>query len=147
MHLSFLNQWASLIVLLITVTVAFWRGGWHERLGGGAMVVAWLATALVYNSLQLRGAQIAPLLVDLALMLVLLYSALRSDRWWPMWACAFQALNVVLHLALMADAVLWRRAAFIASSVFSYLVLLALLLGSLGRPSRQASVPADPASP
>lgn len=147
MHLSFLYQWASLIALLVTVAVAFWRGGWHERLGGGAMILAWVATALVYNSIQQRGAQIAPLLVDLALMLVLLYSALKSDRWWPMWACAFQALNVVLHLALMADAVLWRRAAWIASSAFSYLVLLALLLGSLGRPPRRAVAPPDAASP
>ncbi|HJV41698.1 hypothetical protein [Caulobacter sp.] len=145
MLFHFLYQWASLVALLVTVGAAAWRGAWPERFGAAAMVVAWVASALVYNSILLRGFQVAPMLVDLALTLALLYVALRSDRWWPMWACAFQALNVVLHFALAADDVLWRWAAWLASSCFSYLAMLALLCGALGRP--RAPVPTDAASP
>lgn len=145
MLFHFLYQWASLLVLLLTAAAAAWRGGWPERLGAAAMVLAWAATAVVYNSIQLRGFQAGPMLVDLVLLLALLYVALRSDRWWPMWACAFQALNVVLHFALAADHVLWRWAAWLASSCFSYLAMLALLVGALGR--RRALAATDAASP
>lgn len=145
MLFHFLYQWASLAALLVTAGVATWRGAWPERAGAAAMVLAWVASALVYNSIQLRGFQVAPMLVDIGLTLALLYLAMRSDRWWPMWACAFQALNVVLHFALAAEHVLWRSAAWLASSCFSYLAMLALLCGALGR--RRAPDPTDAASP
>lgn len=145
MFFHFFYQWASLLVLLTTATTALWRGGWPERFGASAMVVAWIATGLVYNSILQRGAQIGPMVVDLLLLVALLFIALKSNRWWPMWACAFQALNVVLHVAMMADAVLWRRAAWIASSCFSYLTMLALLCGALGRRRRPETT--DAASP
>lgn len=145
MFFHFFYQWASLLVLAATATAALWRGHWPERFGAGAMVAAWIATGVVYNSIQQRGAQTGPMVVDGLLMLALLFIALRSNRWWPMWACAFQALNVVLHVAMMADAVLWRRAAWIASSCFSYLAMLALLCGALGR--RREAAPTDAASP
>ncbi len=41
--LSYLYQWASLAALLIAAGVALWRGGWPERLGGVAMILAWFA--------------------------------------------------------------------------------------------------------
>jgi len=145
MLFHFLYQWASLAALAIATGVGFWRGGWPERVSGVAMILAWLATALLYNSIQLHGTEVGPVLADVFLMLVLLYVALKSDRWWPMWACAFQALNVVLHFALAADAVLWRRAAWMASSAFSYLIMLSLFLGSVRRPLHPARP--DAASP
>jgi hypothetical protein len=145
MTFQFLYQWASLTVLLATVGGAIWRGGLPERVAASAMGLAWIGTAVVYNSHQLRGFQSGPMFVDMALLLVLLVIALRSDRWWPMWACAFQALNVVLHIALAADAVLWRWAAWVASSYFSYLTMFSLLLSLIGR--RRAVSPTDAASP
>lgn len=145
MLFHFFYQWASFAVLLITVSAAFWRGGWPERLAAGAMIAAWLGTALLYNSILQRGVQIAPMIVDALLLSVLLFIALRSNRWWPMWACAFQALTFVLHLALIADAVLWSRAAWMANSCFSYLTMLALLCGALSR--RRATASPDAASP
>lgn len=145
MFFHFFYQWASLIVLLVTAATAFWRGGWPERLSASAMIVAWVATGVLYNSILLRGTQAGPMLVDVMLMLALLFVALKSNRWWPMWACAFQALNVVLHFALLADEVLWRRASWIASSCFSYLAMLALLFGALGR--RRDAAATDAASP
>lgn len=145
MFFHFFYQWISLLVLAATAATALWRGGWPERLGAGAMIAAWLGTGLVYNSILQRGAQLGPMVVDVLLLLALLFIALRSNRWWPMWACAFQALNVVLHFAMLADAVLWRRAAWMASSCFSYLAMLALLCGALGR-RRPLETP-DAASP
>jgi hypothetical protein len=136
MFLHFFYQWASLIALVVAVTVALWRGEWPERVGAAAMIIAWLATPLVQNSLQRWGVQEGVMIVDAGLLAALLYIGLKSDRWWPLWACGFQAMNVVLHVAVLADARVWAWSYFIASSVFSYLVMLALFLGALGRPPR-----------
>ncbi len=145
MLFHFFYQWASLGALLIVACVALWRGGWPERVAAIAMTAAWLATGIVYNNILQRGVQVAPMVVDALLLSVLLFIALRSNRWWPMWACAFQALTFVLHLAMIADAVLWRRAAWMANSCFSYLTMLALLCGAIR--TRRAPAPTDAASP
>lgn len=144
--LSYLYQWASLAALLIAAGVALWRGGWPERLGGGAMILAWFATGLFYNNLQRFGPQTAVILVDLALMLVLLFIALRSDRWWPMWACGFHGLTLILVLASLADHKLSNRAGYIAGGgVFSYLVMASLFCGAL--PRRRPAPPPEPLVP
>lgn len=140
MFLHFLYQWASLIALTATATTALWRGEWPERTGAAAMVIAWFATPVVQNSLQQWGVQTGVMIVDAGLLGALLFVGLRSNRWWPLWACGFQAMNVVLHLAVLADARVWAWAYFVASSVFSYLVMLTLFLGALGRPPRQRVV-------
>jgi hypothetical protein len=131
MFLHFIYQWASLIMLAITVVVGLWRGGSPERVGAVAMVGAWFGTVLVQNSLQRWGLQTGVMLVDAALLAVLLYLALKTDRWWPMWASGFQAMNVMLHLAVLADAKVWGYSYFVAGAIFSYLVMLSLFLGSL----------------
>jgi hypothetical protein len=128
---AFLYQWISLAALLVTAVAALWRGGWPERVAALAMVGAWFATGFVHNALQMWGVQAGVMLVDIALLLVLLFVALRSDRWWPLWACAFHGLNVVLHFAVMADSKVWGLAYFRASSVFSYLTMLALFVGAV----------------
>jgi len=134
-------QWANLLALLLSTGVAVWRGGWPERIAAVAMAAAWLASAILHDADQLHGPQQLIMAIDLGLFGVLLTLALRSDRWWPMWACAFHGLSVVLALAMLADPGVWSRSGFIAGGVFSYLTMLALFLGALGvkRPARAAA--------
>lgn len=145
MSFSHIYQWISLAALLISTGVALWRGGWPERLAAGAMILAWLASGLLYKTRLWFGPQTAVFLVDLSLLLVLLFIALRSDRWWPMWACGFHALSLILTLATLLDTRISNRAGYIAGGgVFSYLVMVALFCGAL--PRRRAWSP-DAASP
>jgi len=130
MSFRYLYQWISLAAVILAAGVALWRGGWPERWAGAAMLMAWIATAALHHGLQLWGVQEGVMTVDILLLAVLLFLALRSDRWWPLWACAFQGLNVVLHFAVMADSKVWGLAYFRASSVFSYLTMLALFVGA-----------------
>lgn len=142
MNFNHLYQWASLAVLLTSTGVALWRGGWPERLAAAAMILAWFATGLVYRSQLWFGPQITVFVVDLALLLVLLFIALRSDRWWPMWACGFHGLTLILMLATLADTSISNRAGYIAGGgLFSYLTMAALFFGAL--PRRRVAVP-DP---
>ncbi|USQ98629.1 hypothetical protein [Caulobacter sp. RL271] len=143
--LNSLPQWSSLAALLITAGLALWRGGWPERLAGVAMILAWFATYFLYNYHQKFGPQTAMFLVDLALMLVLLFIALRSNRWWPMWACGFHGLSLTLVLATLADPKIPNRASLIAGGgVFSYLAMAALFFGAL--PRRPAAPARDPSA-
>lgn len=145
----FLYQWASLGALLISTGVALWRGGWPERLAAAAMILAWIASALLYKTRLWFGPQTAVFLVDLALLAVLLFIALRSDRWWPMWASGFHALTLFLMLATLLDTRISNRAGYIAGGgVFSYLTMLALFFGAA--PRRRGAPPLlapDAASP
>jgi hypothetical protein len=138
MTLHTLHQWASLVFLLLSSGTALWLGGWPERVAGTAMVVAWFATAVLLSRIQLWGLETEVMIVDLALFLVVLGVALRSDRWWPLWAAAFLGLIVLVHFAVILDRRIWGRAYFVASNIFSYLTMLALIIGAVGRRVRQA---------
>ena len=134
MTFKYLYQWVSLVLLVLATGTALWRGRWPERLAGAAMVLAWLATGVLYDSLKSFGPQTAVFVVDLALMFVLLFIALRSDRWWPLWACGFHGLTLVLVLATLADPRIPNRASLIAGgAVFSNLTLAALFFGAMPR--------------
>lgn len=139
MIFSALYQWASLIAVVMAVTAGLWRGGWPERVTALAMASAWVATALFQSSLQRFGVQTGVMIIDILLLAILLFVALKSDRWWPMWGTAFQAINVVIHLAVLADAKIWGWAYFMGGAVFSYLTMFALFVGSMSRPVRRKS--------
>ena len=141
-----LYQWANLLALLLSTGVALWRGRWPERTAAAAMIIAWVASAVLHDADQLRGPQALIMAIDIALFLVLLTIALKSDRWWPMWACAFHGLSVVLALAMLADPRVWSRAGFIASGVFSYLTMLSLFLGAIRRRPSASRAATDAAS-
>ena len=68
--------------------------------------------------------------IDIIALLALLYLTVKSDRFWPMWASAFQLLAVAIHTVVMIapDVTPW---AFATGAVFwAYPMLLALALGS-----------------
>lgn len=138
MTLHTFHQWASLVFLLLSSGTALWLGGWPERLAGTAMVAAWFASAIILSRIKLWGLEIEVMVVDLALFSVVLAIALRSDRWWPLWAAAFLGLIVLVHFAVILDQRIWGRAYFVASNIFSYLTMLAVLIGALSRRARQA---------
>jgi hypothetical protein len=139
MLFHFVYQWASLAALLATAAVAIWRGAWPERAGATAMIAAWVLSALFQSSLQRWGVKAGVMTVDVLLLAALLTIALTSSRWWPMWATGFQAMNVVVHLAVMADAKVWGWAYYVAGSVFSYLTMIALFIGAISLPRRARS--------
>ena len=143
-----LYQWASLLALFLATGVALWRGDWPERLAAGGMIAAWVATSLFQNGVQMWGPQSGVMIIDSALLAVLVFIALKSDRWWPMWACGFHAMSVVLHLTVIIDPKVWGRAYFVAIGAFSYLALAALFFGAITAPPRgKRLLPSDSAEP
>jgi len=67
---------------------------------------------------------------DIIALFALVYLALKSDRFWPLWATAFHLLAVTVHTAMMVAPQIssW---AFATGAVFwAYPMLLALAIGS-----------------
>jgi hypothetical protein len=132
--------------LALATIPALFRGGWPERAAAGAMIAAWLLSGVFQNGLQIFGVQVGVMVIDIALLVALLVVALTSDRWWPMWSSGFHGLSVLLHFAVLADPQVWGRAYFIAGSVFSFLTLLPLFIGTMRR-WRERRAASDVASP
>jgi hypothetical protein len=132
--------------MLSTVAVAFWRGGWTERLASIGMVVDSIASALLQNTHDWSQTQWADLAVDAAYLVLLVGLALKSNRYWPLWAAAFQFLSVMIYLGRMADRRVGAAAPYWAVVIWSYLILIAIAVGVWGEVRRRDRKQAGEAS-
>lgn len=127
MHLT---QVVFLALFLATLTAAFGRGGRPERLGGGLMLGAALATPLL-QSHMFTGIEFGVAAVDIALLTALIVLAFASDRRWPIYAVAFQTVGVLTHFARLKAGPVHGDVYGHLLVLWSYPVALSLLWGSL----------------
>ena len=107
-----------------------WKwGGLDEKLAAMGFVVATLASNLA-NTTEYAHTETGVLLIDLALLAGLLVLALRSDRFWPMWAAAFQLVGTMVHIASMTETGDFAWAYAVGLIFWSYPVLIALMVGT-----------------
>lgn len=128
-HLHTLAQQMGLAFMLAAAVYALARGEHAERLGAGLMLAAWIGTPFLVDlaPTPLDGA--AVLAVDAALLAALFGLALLGDRYWPLAAAAFHLVGTVLHIAQLVDPQVALRERIVASYIFSYLTVLALIAG------------------
>jgi len=123
-----LFSFLGLAAVLATCGIGFRWGGFDERLASFAFVVAtslsWLAPTNYLHT------ETIVLLIDFALLTCLIMLALRSDRFWPMWAAAFQLVGTTVHFASMTETGNFAWAYAIGLIFWSYPVLVALGLGT-----------------
>ena len=128
--------------MLLVTAFALWRGGAPERSIAVANVVASLASGLVEDRQQWFDPQWGVLAVDLLFLAVLVGFALTANRAWTLFASAFQLLGVVTHAAMMADHKVSPWAYITAGVIWSYLVLIALAVGTWRHARRRPPSPA-----
>jgi hypothetical protein len=73
--------------------------------------------------------QLAGFVVDVLLLLLLLWIALRSPKYWPLAAAGFQLLAVLTHVAKMIDPGLQQWAYITAIVIWTYLLMITLGVG------------------
>ncbi len=126
----------SLLLLIVSAALAFWRGGGWERATAVVLVLTWIGTALApFEPTKPPWVAIG---LDCGTMLFLLYLALYSKRRWAVWATAFQFLLIANHLAFVRFHELEQWAYVTAYYVWGDAVLLSLIAGVLWR-TRAAS--------
>jgi len=120
----------SLIVWL-TIGFAMWKGGRPERVAALGMLLAWLGTVVLQNRSNWIDPQYGIMAVDGALLVVLLWVALRTSRRWALFATAVHLLGLGAHISMALDLRIESFAYLTTLAIWTYGVLLALFLGTL----------------
>jgi len=89
----------------------------------------WIASALLKDR-HFAGPQWGEFAIDVANLALFLGVALRSGRYWPLFAAAFQLLAVITHVASTFDRHLSAWAYITASVIWTYCILGALAYGA-----------------
>jgi hypothetical protein len=125
---------------------ALLRGGAPERIGaaiiilGSALTVA-LGSAWAHRFEHVETGIVA---VDVAVLLGFVLLAVFSDRFWPLWVSALQAIGVLTHLARALEPNLMPWAYGVALAMGVYPMLLLVALGTWRHRKRMATGAADP---
>ena len=127
-----LVEWYGLGALLLVCLIAVWRGGVPERRTALVVAACWVGSVLVDNDGS-RGVQWAILAIDVFLGAWLVIEALRHNRAWLFAAAGAQVLILLTHLGFALTPEMMQEGFFSAYYIWSYIVLLALLVGSLIR--------------
>lgn len=132
MHTIAVPWWFGLAFLFSVCGLALWAGRRTERAGAAILLLGWAASVLLRTH-HWSELQSGVLIVDGAMFVALLILALRSDRFWPLAAAGFQLLGVITHGARLLDRHVGAWAYITAGVIWSYLVILALAVGTYNR--------------
>lgn len=130
----------GLAALLACCGVALRWGGLDEHIASVAFLVA-TGSSWLFTSTDYADTETMVLLIDLVLLACLTVLALRSDRFWPLWAAAFQLVGTTVHFASMAETGDFAWAYAVGLIFWSYPVMIALGVGTWleGRHRRAAA--------
>lgn len=124
-----ISQLLFLTLLLTAIGLALTFGGRDERLGAIFIAIAALLTPVLEKA-SYTSPEVGVLIVDLGLFLGLAWIALRSTRFWPMWAAGLQLGALFVHLAAARIPDIRPGAYFETLAIWSYAVLVTLALGA-----------------
>ena len=124
-----LNQFAFFSIMIVTCGTALWLGRNSERWTAIVLILASIAS-LIAQSSKFFQPESGILLIDLALLSYLVWLALRSDRFWPMYAAGFQIIGTLIHVARITDDSIFQSAYATGQILWSYPVLLTLAAGT-----------------
>ncbi|MFN3945312.1 MAG: hypothetical protein ACK4K7_10315 [Allosphingosinicella sp.] len=139
--------WTTLAACLL---FALKRGGADERIGAAVIAVGSLLSvgAAAAPNGRFQAAETGILIVDLAVLAAFLALALRSERFWPLWATGFHLVAVVTHGAMMVSPGVVPRAYALAQGFWAYPMLFAIAIGtSLLRPPPPSPPPSTRRGP
>lgn len=87
------------ILMFVSCLPALLWGGWEGRRICLMFVVAALATYIGATTFKTQiSLAHSTVMVDFVLLIGLAHLAAKTDRYWPLWICAFQALSVISFL-------------------------------------------------
>jgi hypothetical protein len=122
-------QYIGIAVLILSCLAAIKWGGSDERVAGFGILAAVIVSNVVSDG-SYGHTETGVLYVDVALFFGLLVLALRSDRFWPMWAAAFQLVATMVHVGSMTQTGDFAWAYYVALTFWTFPVFVALLAGT-----------------
>ena len=118
-----------------TCTVALRRGGRSERIGALIILLGSVFTLIVEQPglFDWRNARTGLILVDVLVLVAFFMLALRTERFWPLWATSFHLIAVATHLTVFIEPRQILQAYALAQGFWAYPMLLTIIIGSLGQ--------------
>ncbi|TRW17403.1 hypothetical protein [Glacieibacterium frigidum] len=123
------NQIIFDVFLAVTCGTALWFGRDSERWTAVVLISAAVASLLAQTS-RFFQPESGILLIDLALLGYLIWLALRSDRFWPLYAAGFQIIGTLIHVARITDDSIFQTAYATGQVLWAYPVLATLAIGT-----------------
>lgn len=117
-------------LLLSACGYAWFRGRTDERIAAAACLIATIASFALVTQLRYSEIELGVLAVDLATLGVFVAVALRSDRFWPLWVSGLQLTSSVTHLMKLVEPSLMPFAYSAAEAVWSYPILIIIVVGT-----------------
>jgi uncharacterized membrane protein (UPF0136 family) len=135
----------GLALTIGTCASAFWKGGREEQIVAGGLLMSWAVT-IALRDRSWAGTQWSAFVADACLLVLLMAISMRTRRYWPLAAAAFQLLCVVTHVGRMIDPGVGGWAYATAQVIWSQLVFVALGVGvwNTWRAGRQPAIADDP---
>lgn len=129
------------IVLVVTCGYALWRGRKYEQISALIFITASVATLLSRSSGHGRylGVERSDLVIDSLVLIALVLIALRSDRFWPLWAAGLQLTISMSHVLKAIQPDLLPLAYAAAERFWSYPTLIILFVGAWRQHRRRIS--------
>jgi hypothetical protein len=134
-----LPPWVGLAITVIVCGGAFWKGDREEQLAAGGLMLSTLTTVFLSDRRWGVGPQWSAFAADTCLLILLTGIALRSPRFWPLFAAAFQLLCVGIHVARAVDPGVRAWAYATGQVILSQWVFFTVGIGTINtwRASRQ----------
>jgi hypothetical protein len=134
---------AFLPLCLLTLGAAIRWGGTTERIIAWSCVMASVMQKVLMALFGHNFGHLEPtvILVDLALLAMFCWMALRDPQWWVLTACAFQLLSASAHLGHLVDTGMSPLAYAILNGTGGYPTQFLLIAGIVGhrRSSRRSA--------
>lgn len=114
----------------LIVGFALLKGDEPERFAAGSYAIAFLATLAFQDTPYVLGINPVIAVIDTILLGVFLALIWKSDRQWPIWAAAFQALVVTTHVLGLLNVRPPLAAYITVINVSAYGILIAIGVGA-----------------
>ena len=126
---TFAEQIGAVVVLGVSGAAFKW-GGAPERIAGWGVIAAWIASAAAINTRDWLSPQWVVAGIDLALLALLVFVALWSERTWALVASAFQLITVLVHIGRLIDRTFLGWTYISIMIACGYVVMAALAVGT-----------------
>lgn len=127
-HVHALPPWVGLTLTVVMCGGAFWKGDREQQAAAIAFLLSWLTT-IVLRDPRWIGPQWGAFWADIAFFALLTAISIRTRRYWPLVAAAFQLLCVMTHVARFMDPGLRNWAYASGQIIFSDMLQIAVLVG------------------
>ena len=117
-------------VLLLTVAVAMWRGGYMERWAAYTALLASVCTTVLAPAPDWSHIEYSIFAIDIVALASFWFIALKTQRFWPYWITGWQLIAIFGHLQKLMFSEILARPYALLSMYISYPILFVILYAS-----------------